>query len=129
VTELHSTTTITPTPTTHALAQVQKRRLDLAHDRITALEDQLNRIESIFQHKVEDRPRTVNENIAALDFQLNMQSGENMRLWRELDKLEGGLAAIHRLLAPRRGHAASGNRRRPPENGASPFESTREGEG
>jgi len=116
-----TTTTPTPTPTEHTLARAQKMRLDLAHDRITALEDEMAALKVIFQHKTEDRPRTVNENFAAVDHRLNMKDGEMLRVWREMDKLEGGLAAIHRLLAPRRNHAAGGNRRRS-ENGASPFE-------
>ena len=105
------------TPTQRALFEAQKHRLDTTADRLTKIEDTLSRIEAIFQHR-EGLPRTVNENIAVLAQRINMKEGELIGLWRQLDKLEGGIAAIHNLLAPRRGHAASDNR----TNGTSPFE-------
>jgi chromosome segregation ATPase len=108
------------TPTQRALFEAQKHRLDTTADRLTAIEDTLSRIEAIFRHK-EGHPRTVNENIAALAHRINMKEGELIGLWRELDKLEGGIAAIHNLLARRRGHAASDNRTSD-MNGTSPFE-------
>ena len=109
------------TPTIRSLFQAQKRVFEIDGDRLTALEDKLASIEAMFEHK-DGSPRTVNENIGSLRHQLDMKTGEIMALWRQLDKLEGGIAAIHNLIARRRGHAASDNQPRSDMNGASPFE-------
>ena len=120
---------LTPDAVRH-LFEAQKRRLDLAVDRIDALEDEnqalRTEIAQLFTAK-DGRSYSTSELIFALDHRLKMKDGEIDAVWRKIWDVKSQLQTIQALITKIPSWAArwpSPSRKRNELDGRSPYDAT-----
>lgn len=102
--------------------RAQRHISDTQSNLMDGLRDRMQTVEAVFTHSTEPRTLTHAEDIARLHHHINMLEGENIALWRALEKLEGTLATINHLIVPERRHIASGRQRTSNGDGSSPIQ-------